>query len=1077
MDTLLRRAVRHRVLANLTLLIILVAGIAASRMMVRELFPEISVGFITVRVIYPGADPEEVEEGITRRIEEAIDGLEGIKKVESFSNEGVSLTAIEVLENYDANKLREEIRSEVNAIPNLPVDAERPIIQEEVFRTEVVLLALHGNMEERTLKETAERVRTDLLRIPGISQVSVRGMRDYEINIEVSEERLREYGLTFQQVADTVRRASLNLAGGTVRTEGEEIRLRTVGRRYTGAEFSTIVALTTPGGASIPLDRIAVVRDDFTEDPIIASFNGEPSATIAVFKTVEEDAISIAASVRAYVDEMNAMLPPGVTLTPWSDTSVLIQDRINLLTRNGLIGLTLVFCILWLFLDLRLSFWVAMGIPISIAGAMAVLWGNGGTINMMSLFGLIMVLGIIVDDAIVVGEAIYVHRKNGDPPLDAAVNGVKEVGLPVFAAVCTTIVAFAPLGGVAGPMGKFIAILPVVVAAALLISLVECLFLLPAHLNNLPDIANPTPPRNGFLRVTNRLRRRVSEGLEWFIDFVYLPFARRAIVWRYATLCVAVSVVLVLMGLVNGGFVKYQVFPSVDGNDIIATIEMPEGTPIEVTRIAVDRTEAAFERVAARIEADLGKPLIVNAYTVAGESGVAFDRRRGPFRGMVRYELLPVQERGIHFEEINAAWEAEVGRIPGAVEQAFAGIETGPPGAPIDISLMGEDLEEILSAAELLKEHLARYDGIYQIRDSWREGKSEFRIRLKPESATLGLTTAMVAQQLNAAYFGAEPIRLQRGREDIRVKVRYTESERAQTASLDALRIRTPTGAELPLHSVAEVEFGRAYASIGRKNGQRSVSVQAEVNARRANAEEVLTALEQGPLHDLATTHPGVSWVFDGAKQNSRDAIGSLMVSFPLAMLGIFVIIATIFRSYIQPLVIMITVPFGIIGAVFGHILLGYDVTMLSVFGMVALSGVVVNDAIVLIERVNANLAQGMPLKDALPIGGARRFRAIFLTTISTVGGLTPLIMERDLQAQFLIPMALSVAAGVAFATLLTLVLIPCLLAILNDLRRGAYYVRYGHLPTPEQVEPRSPEYFASSPAFEKDPAASQPTA
>lgn len=1062
-------------LANLTLLIILVAGFAASRLMVREYFPEISVGFITIRVDYPGADPEEVEEGITRRIEEAIDGIEGIKRVESFSNEGLSLTAIEVIEGYDLSRVREEIRSEVNALSALPVDAERPIIREEVFRTEVIQIALHGNLSERVLKEEAERIRMDLLRLPGLSQVSVRGMRDYEINIEVSEERLRAYGLTFQEVADTVRRASLNLAGGTVRTEGEEIRLRTLGRRYTGAEFATIVALTTPEGATIPLARIADVRDAFTEDPIFATFNGERAAVIAVFKTVEEDAIAIAEAVRACADAQNALLPPGVQLTPWSDTSVLIRDRINLLVRNGIIGLLLVFSILWLFLDLRLSFWVAMGIPIAISGALAVMLGYGATINMMSLFGLIMVLGIIVDDAIVVGEAIYVHRKNGDGPIDAAVNGVKEVGIPVLGAVCTTIVAFAPLAGVAGPMGKFISILPVVVAAALLISLVECLFLLPAHLNHLPDLQNPTPPRNPVLRASAAVRRKVADRLEAFVQRIYLPFVRGALAWRYATISVAVAVMLVTLGVVQGGFVKYQVFPSLDGNDLIGIVEMPEGTPLAVTQAAVEQTEAAFRRVAARLEEDLGQPLIVNAYTVAGESGVGFDRRRGPFRGMVRFEVLEVQERGIPFEDLNVMWEREVGRIPGAVEQAFAGLETGPPGAPIDIGLMGENLDELIAVAEELKERLARYDGVYQVRDSWREGKSEFRVRLKPEATTLGLTTASIAQQLNAAYFGAEPIRLQRGREDIRVKVRYTGEERAMTASLDALRIRTPLGHEVPLHSVAEVAFGRAYASVTRKDGQRSVSVRAEVNTRRANAEEVLRDLEDGFLQQLPSTHPGVSWVFDGAKQNSRDAIGSLTIGFPLAMLGIFFIIATIFRSYIQPLVILITVPFGIIGAVYGHLALGYDITLLSIFGMVALSGVVVNDAIVLIERINTNLAEGMSVRDALALGGARRFRAIFLTTISTVGGLTPLILERDLQAQFLIPMALSVAAGVLFATLLTLVLIPCLLAVLNDLRCAAYWMRAGTWPEPEVVEPRSPRFYAAVPLYQPDATALAP--
>ena len=1050
---------RNTVFANILLIGVLFAGGLAAKFMVREMFPDFSVDIITVSVPFPGADPEEVEEGICQRIEESIDGLEGIKQYTTRSHENVGTAIIEIEEGYDVAKAKDEVKSRVDAISTFPVDAEKPIITEIILKREVMILALSGPLDERGLKEWAERTKIELRNLDGVSQVSVVGASDYEIAIEVSEERLQEYGLTFDQVVQAVRQSSLNQAGGTVRTQGEEIRLRTLGRKYWGDEFGSIVLLARPEGEVITLDRVATVRDGFTEDRISSTLNGVPALLLLVSKTSEEDAIAISKVVRKYVDRKQESLPEGLTIKVWSDSSEMIEARIQLLCRNGVIGLTLVFLLLWLFLDLRLSFWAAMGIPISLLGALAIMYALGATLNMLSLFGLIMVVGIVVDDAIVVGEAVYVHRKRGDSPLGAAVEGVVEVGVPVIAAVTTTIVAFLPLMFVGGIMGKFIAILPVAVICSLTISLLECLVMLPAHLSDLPDPNDPERLERVRRNPARRLRRWVSHLLESFVEHVYGPLVGWVIRWRYVALCVAVLVFCVAMGLVAGGFLKFVMFPQIDGDTLIATVEFPDGTPITVTREAVQRIEQAIYRVAEENPTKSGDPMLENVYAMVGSSlqdqpGRELGGTTTTYTGSVRVEMLDSELRGIHSKRLMTLWEEAIGPIPGAVALTVEGMEAGPPGKPIEVWLQGEDMDEILAAADELVERLKEFEGVSQVQHDFRPGKNEIRLELKPNARTLGLTVNDLARQVFAGYYGEEALRLQRGRDDIRVRVRYPEDERKELSQLNAIRIRTPQGYEVPLKSVANLSYGPGYAGITRTNGQRRVEVSAEVDTNRANTTEIVDELESGFFDELLARHYGVSLSLQGAKRDTAESMGSLFVGFPLALVGIFVIIATIFRSYVQPMVIMLTVPFGIIGALFGHLVMGFDVTIISMFGIVALSGVVVNDAIVLIECVNSFIARGMPVFEAFRRGGVRRFRAIFLTTISTCGGLTPMIMEKDFQAQFLIPMAISLAFGVAFATLLTLLLIPCLLAIFNDLKRAWRAALTGRWPTPEEVEP-----------------------
>ncbi len=1048
MRTLLAAFVRNSVFANILLLLILIASALAVDSMIRETFPEFSLDMISVSVPYPGADPEEVEEGISRKIEEAVEAEEGISQYTTTAAEGMGTALIEVDETYDVNEVLDRVRSRIDAISTFPLDAEKPIITEMTIKESVVLVALSGEMSERRLKEWANQLKDEFQQVPEISQVSVFGVRDYEIGIEVSEARLREYGITFAQVVQAVRQSSINQAGGTIRTRGEEIRVRTVGRKYTGREFAGIVVLARPQGEIITLDRLARIDDGFTQDPVRSTVNGRRAVFLNIFKTQEEDALVISEAVHAFIAKKRMQLPEGVDIRAIYDATDMLRDRIRLLTKNGVIGLGLVFILLWLFLDMRLSFWAGMGIPISLGGGMVLLWMLGATINMISLFGLIMVLGIVVDDAIVVGEAIYVQRRSGKPGPVAAVDGVMEVGMPVVAAVVTSVVAFLPLAFIKGTMGKFIGVLPVVVIACLVISLVECMLLLPAHLNHLP-----VPDAARQQRWKGRFGNLTARGLSWFVSRIYRPFLRKALAWRYFAFCTAVSVLLIAAGLIQGGIVKFEALPELDGFIITANVEFPNGTPPEVTRAAVDRIEAALLAVNRETRTTSGDPLVQNRMSIIGQS-LGQVPSFGPHLGGMYAILLPSERRGIHSKEVEVLWEKAVGAIPGARALTFEGMAAGPPGAPIEVWIQGHDMGRILHAAEDLMARLRQFDGIYQVRSDFSPGKNELRLRLKPEARPLGLTVDDLARQVYAGYFGEEAVRLQRGRDDIRVRVRYTADERGRLSGFDQVRIRTPGGHEVPLRSVADIDFSPGYATITRTDGMRRVAVSAAVDTEKANTNEILADLSGGFFAELNERYPGIYISLQGEKKKMRDSFSSLYKGFPLAMIGIFVIIATMFRSYVQPFVIMFTVPFGIIGAILGHLLMGYNMSLLSIFGMVALTGVVVNDAIVLIERINGNLAEGMPFFEAIEAGGARRFRAIILTTFSTMGGLLPLIAETDMQAKFLIPMALSLAAGVGFATVLTLVLIPCLLVILNDFRRLAHRLYQGVWPAPEAVEP-----------------------
>ena len=826
-----------------------------------------------------------------------------------------------------------------------------------------------------------------------------------------------------------------------------------MGRKYTGEALSSIVVFARPEGEIITLDRVAFIKDGLREDPINALINGEPAVMLIVYKTREEDALVISAAVQQFISQKQKHLPDGSNIKILYDNTDMLRSRIDLLSKNFIIGMMIVFLVLWCFLNARLSFWAGMGIPISIAGALATLWAMGGTINMVSLFGLIMVLGIVVDDAIVVGEAIYFHRRQGKPPIKAALDGVSEVGMPVIAAVITTIVVLIPLFFVGGIMGKFIAILPAVVIACLVVSLLECLLLLPAHLSHLPDRPATHKNLNPLTRRLEVVHRLTSSGMEWFVARMYTPLLSKVLYWRYISFSIAITILLLTIGLVKGGILQFEVIPEIDGFVMTSTVEFPAGTPPAVTEQAIKQIDTALLRLAEKTHTRSGDPLIENRMALVGQTMEAMPRSGAHF-GSVQTILLDAERRGIHSKDLMVQWEKEIGPIPGIKSLTFTGLDAGPSGAPIEVWLQGRDMDDMLTAADDLMDRLRNFEGVFQVRSDFSPGKTEMRLELKPQARTLGLTVDDLARQIYAGYYGDEAVRLQRGRDDIQVKVRYTADHRSRISNLERVRIRTRNGHEVPLMSVANISFAPGYATITRTNGMRRVAVSADVDTNQANTNEIFSELASNFFPQLTRRYPGIQVALQGDQKKMRESFGSLFVGYPLAILGVFIIVATMFRSYVQPLVILFTIPFGIIGAVLGHLLLGYDLSIMSVFGMVALTGVVVNDAIVLIERVNENIAAGMPFFDAILSGGARRFRAIFLTSVSTVGGLAPLIMETDLQARVLIPMALSIAAGIVFATILTLVLVPSLLVLISDCRLLVHRLRYGYWPKRVNVEP-----------------------
>jgi len=1040
MNKIIAAFAENKVFANLLMTTILLAGILSSLSMIREDMPDMQFNTISISVSYPGADPEEVEEGISRKIEDAIEGLEGIDDYTSVSSEGSSKVTINVEEGYTVDKLLDRVKNEVDAISTFPEDAERPSISRPQIQKGVISLALVSEMSEARLKEWADRIQKEIQQIPGVSQADISGTRSYEISVEISQADLLKYDLSIKDVADIIAQGSINKSGGTIKTASREIRLRTIGRKYTGNEIGDIKIIKGSLGQTVFLKDIAQIRDGFTENDLSIRVNGSRAALINVLAG-DEDTINIADLVQKYQQEKNKELPTGSKIIILSDNTESTRADLDILYSNASIGLVFVFVLLWLFMDTRISFWAGMGIPVSLLGGLAIVNAAGISLNKVTLFGLIMVLGIVADDAIVVGESIFYHRKQGASAMDAVVKGVSEVGLPVIAAVLTTIVAFFPLYHIEGMMGKFIVALPTAVIACLSISLLECMIILPAHLSNLPGMNKKPEKKNIVFAAIEKFHTYTVNSMEWAAETVYMPLLKFSVAYRYVFVSICIAALFLCAGLILGGFIKFNVFPPQAANIVVASVEFPEGTPFSVTKKAVERIEKAARTVTADTKILSKKSLVKNTLSTIGQAAGAKAGRvsnASPNVGGVRVTLLDPEESGIHSDDFLIAWEKAAGEITGVESLDFSASRAGPPGGPVQICIQGENLGHINSAAHTIAESLNSIEGVSQVFSDNTPGKDELTFHLKKEAEYLGISLSDLASQVYNGYYGAEALKIQRGNDEVKVNVRFTAKERNSLASIQDFLVKTQTSSLVPLRSVANLTYEPGFSSITRKNGLRQVVVTAKVDTHKITAGEATDTLEKNLFPRIKEKFPDVQIHLEGDAKRSAQTFGSLYLWIPISIMGMFMILATMFRSYVQPLLVLLTIPFGIAGAVLGHFIMGYMLSLLSVFGMVALTGIVVNDAIVMIERINVNLEQGLPFFEAVFQGGLRRFRAVMLTSISTVGGLTPLILETSQHARQLIPMAISLAFGVAFATLLTLILIPCLFTIINDLRYGA---------------------------------------
>lgn len=1022
--------VRNPVAANLLMILFLLGGALSAANLRTEVFPTISPSVVQVAVIYPGATPEEIEQSVTRRLEEAVLGLEGVDRVRSVASEARGTVTIELLDFADPQQVKDDVETAVDSLQDFPPeDAEEPQIRVPQPSTTILTFALTGPVSEGTLREAGEQAERELLSRDGISTVRLRGVRAYEISIDVSEEDLRRYALSFDEVANAVRASSIDLSGGEIRAEGGEILLRTDARRETGEEFGSIILRSNEHGARVTLGDVAQIEDGFQDDPLISLYNGEPAVFVDVATQGNEDLLEVRDSAAAWLEETT--LPAGVHATLSVDQSEVFVDRLSLLARNAILGFTLVFLLLVLMLDLRLAFWVALGVPISFLGGFALFGFVGVTLNFVTTFGLIVVLGIVVDDAIVVGENTDRERGKDQPEDKAAIAGVTGVAAPVLVGVLTTMAAFGPLIFSGGEFGEITRPIPIVVICILAISLVEAFFILPSHL------AHGGNWSRGPLA---RVQDRVADMLGRFAQGPLYSWVRLAGRLRYLVALAGIVVVVASISLVASGVVRFVFFPAIEAEDITADLRLPDGAPFEATERAATQLVQAAEDLAAESRED-GEPLIRAISTVIGGRTSLFG---GPGTmtyttiasnlAQIQIQLTPSSERSISSSEVERLWRERAGSLPG-VEQLSIVSSAGPQSADIAYELSHPDDPTLEEAVSRLAEQVGQIEGVEEVDDGYDLGKRQLNFTLTPAGEAAGLRPADIARQVRQSFFGEEVQRFQRGRNEVRVYVRYPERQRNDLARLGQFRVRTPDGGAIPLSVAATITETRGFTSIERVDGRRIIELTADVDEAVITPGSARERVEQDFLPQLAADYPRLTWRLSGAGREQAEDFASLQRGLMFALLIMYTLLATQLRSYIQPVVILIAVPFGAAGAILGHLLLGYDLSFPSIFGIVALAGVVVNASIVLIDRYNQNIGLGMAFSDAIAEATARRFRPILITTLTTALGLLPIITETSPQAQFLIPMAVSLGAGLLFASTLILTLLPAYVLIVEDIR------------------------------------------
>lgn len=1014
---------RNHVAANLLMLTLLVLGLGSLSLNVPlEVFPTVEPRIVSVTVSLRGATPEEVETGVSIKLEEAVQDMEGLLSIVSTSSEGRASLSLELDERYDANVLLADVKNRIDAINTLPSEAEIPVVSLAKRNREVVGVAVSGPISEQEVRQLAERTRDNLLRIEGVTQVTLDGVRNYEIRIEVDEQKLEQYGISMATVASAIAQSSRDFSAGNLLTSGGEVLIRSTGQAYTQSEFERIVVLSNQGGAMVTVGDLAKVLDAFEETPIRTRFNGEPAALIDVFRVGDQSAIDVANKVSNYVASIQQNLPEGVIVTTWRDRSKIVKKRLKTLTDNAIQGGILVFLLLTLFLRPAIAFWVCVGIPVSFMGAFLLMPVFGVTLNIISLFGFIIILGVVVDDAIVTGENIYSHLRRSENSLDAVINGTKEVAVPVTFGVLTTVAAFLPIAFIEGDRGKIFASIPVVVIPILLFSLIESKLVLPAHLKHLHI------QRGGQQSRFDRYQQAFADGFERAILRYYQPALEWVLRFRYPFLAFFVGILLIVSAMLSSGWMKFIFFPKVQSEVARAYLEMPVGTPFELTdRWIVKMTDAA-ETLQKKYSSETeGENVILNILSTSGGSA--------SHSGQVMFEIRPPEERksAITSAQLVDEWRSMVGAVPGSESLTYRA-EIGRVGDPIDIQLKGKDFGPLVQVADQIKAKLAQYPTVFDITDSFSDGKEALELVLKPQAYLLGLTREHILSQVREAFFGFEVQRIQRGRDDVRVVVRYPESDRQTLRSLDQYLIQGPNGARVPLSQLVDFSPESSPAQIHRIDLQRTVNVRADIDKEATNMLVLQRELEQF-IDDLLQQYPDITYSMEGEAKEQRESFGSLQWGLGVVLFIIYCLLAIPFRSYVQPFIVLTIIPFGVIGAIAGHWLMGMDLTLLSLLGMLALVGIVVNDSLVLVDFVNQRRAENIPIAQVIRTAAAARFRPVVLTSLTTFLGLMPLLFEKSTQAQFLIPMAVSLGFGILFATVITLLLVPINYMVLEDIK------------------------------------------
>ncbi|MBQ4809960.1 efflux RND transporter permease subunit [Pseudoalteromonas luteoviolacea] len=1017
---------RNSVAANLLMISILFGGLfALSTKIPLEVFPSFETDRISISMTLRGATPEDVEQGVSIRIEEAVQDLEGIEKISSRSAEGSANVTIEVENGYDPREMLADVKSRVDAINTFPADAEKPVISLAERKRDVITVTVAGRYSEKETREFAEQVRDDLLRIPGVTQVDLDGVRDYEVAIEVSQDKLRQYELSINQIADLIGKSSADISAGNLKSSGGDILLRSKGQAYRKDEFANIAIKTNADGSVIYLSDVANIIDGFEETPVRTRFNGKQAAFIEVYRIGQQSAIEVADKVKSYIENRQDSLPYGYELSYWDDDSVIVKKRIATLTSNALQGGILVLALLTLFLRPAIAFWVFIGIPVSFMGAFIALPLFGMSLNIMSLFGFILVLGIVVDDAIVTGENIYTHLNSSESGEIAAIKGTQEVATPVTFGILTTVAAFLPLAFIDGVRGAIFAQIPAVVIPVLLMSLIESKFVLPAHLKNL-KLRKDKVKVNKF----SQFQQNFADGFERAILKYYQPALKVAVSNKAVTLSAFIGVFMIIVALITSGWTKFIFFPRIPSETVRANLTLPTGTPFEVTAKYIDLMSDKAQLLKEKYtDPDTGESVITHILATTGGRGGASNS------GRVRFEITPPESRSasVDSRQLVKEWRTLIGVIPGAESLTFRA-EIGRSSDPIDVQMTGTSLEVLKEAAEKVKAQLATFPTVFDITDSLSDGKEELQIELTEQGKALGLTRTDVSRQIRSAFFGAQVQRIQRGRDDVRVMVRLPLNERSNLATLNTLLIDTPNSASVPLSHVATLTPGQSPSNIYRIDRYRTVNITADIEKQNTNMtvlqEELKVFLDQ-----LVLQYPGVTHSLEGEAKEQRESFGSLGWALLFVFFIIYALLAIPFKSYIQPLIVMSVIPFGLIGSVVGHWIMSMELTIMSLLGMLALIGVVVNDSLVLVDYINKQRSRGKEVMEAVLTAGAARFRPVMLTSITTFFGLMPLLFEQETQAQFLIPMAVSLGFGIVFATFITLILVPVNYLIVDKLK------------------------------------------